>query len=109
MYLRFILLYSFKILYCSSFKLPYRLLFKECNYNYNVIKKSKLASLYMISYNNDNLLDSISKDLSKALHCSTTTATELSLMWKESHNLSGGSGASTGIIIDKNTKVKNAK
>lgn len=104
MYLRFILLYSFKI-YGISFKLPCRLLFKECNYNYNVIKKSKFASLYMISYNNDNLLDLISKDLSKALHCSTTTATKPSLMWKESHNnLSGGSGASTGIIIDKNTK-----
>ena len=58
MYLRFILLYSFKI-YGISFKLPYRLLFKECNYNYNVIKKSKLASLYMISYNNDNLLASL--------------------------------------------------
>jgi fructosamine-3-kinase len=57
------------------------------------------------SYNNDNLLDSMSKDLCKALHCSTTTAIKPSLMWKESHNnLSGGSGASTGIIIDKNTK-----
>lgn len=101
--LRFILIYSL-VAYGRSLKFPYRL-FKNCNHNYNEIKQLKLLSLFMISYNNDNLLDSISKDLSKALGYSTTTTTKPSLMWKESqNNLGGGSGASTGIIIDKNTK-----
>ena len=76
--LRFILIYSL-VVYGRSLKFPYRV-FKKCNYNYNKIKQLKLLSLCMISYNNDNLLDSMSKDLSKALGCSTTTTTKPSLM-----------------------------
>lgn len=103
--LRFILIYSL-MSYGISLKLPCKLLFKKCNNNLNIIQQqSKLLSLYMISYNNDNLLDSISKDLYKALGYSITSTTNPSFLWKESqNNLGGGSGASTGIIIDKNTK-----